>query len=198
MHPRTKNKIFANKDIIVLQSTMTVTLLIIEVNMHSPQFVPNEDKENYCENNYQAYENTFFQIEIVAQDDDERGDNGKISLFAPEISDRSPQNSFSLKLKDNQMQRQRTGIISNLETFDYEMPKYGSNTMNIMFYAEDHGVTKRRGYCFMSIEILDVNDNVPVFAQRSYTIYIHDQYKTRQFNYRFIAIDKDSGIHNKF
>ena len=35
--------------------------------------------------------------------------------------------------------------------------------------------------------------NRPVFAQRSYTIYIHDQYKTRQFNYRFIAIDEDSG-----
>ena len=189
--------VFNFKDLIIQQSIMEVTLIIIEVNMHSPQFVPNANKDNYCEATYQAYENTFFQIEIVAQDDDERGDNGKISLYAPEISDRSPQNSFSLKLKDKQIGRQRTGIISNLEPFDFEMPKYGSNTMNIMFYAEDHGVTKRRGYCFLSIEILDVNDNIPVFAQRSYSIFIHDQYKTRQFNYRFIAIDKDSGLNGK-
>jgi hypothetical protein len=179
-----------------LQSKMNVTLIIIEVNMHSPQFVPNRNGENFCELKFQAYENSFFKIEIVAQDDDQRGDNGNITLLAPEINDRSPQNSFSL-VQQPQSNRKVAGIVSNLEMFDYESPKYGSNTMNIMFLAEDHGVTRRRGYCFMTIEILDVNDNVPVFAQRTYTIYIHDQYKTRQFNYRFVAIDKDSGLNGQ-
>ena len=138
---------------------MNVTLLIIEVNMHSPQFVLNNQGVNYCEQKYQAYENTFFQIEIMAQDDDERGDNGNISLYAPEINDRSPQNSFNLTTSSLQTQRRRGAIVANLEMFDYEMPKYGSNILNVMFYAEDHGVTRRRGYCFMAIEILDVNDN---------------------------------------
>jgi len=181
----------------VKQSDMIVTFILIEVNMHSPVFVNNSKGYNYCEVKYQAYENTFFQIEIVAEDDDQRGQNGEITLYAPEISDRSPQNSFSLNKSFPQVQRKRTAIVNNLELFDYENPKYGSNTMNIMFIAEDHGSTRRRGYCFLTIEILDVNDNVPIFAQRSYTIYIHDQYKTRQFNYRFVAIDSDSGLNGQ-
>jgi hypothetical protein len=175
---------------------MTVTLLLIEVNMHSPQFISNTQNVNYCETTYQAYENTKFSIEILASDDDQRGENGRISLFAPEMSDRSPQNSFAVE-DAIQVDRKRSATVFNLETFDYENPKYGSNTMNIMFIAEDSGVIKRRGYCFMTIEILDVNDNVPVFAQLTYTIYIHDQYKTRQFNYRFVAIDADSGDNGK-
>jgi hypothetical protein len=182
---------------IIKQSKMTVKIVLIEVNMHSPKFVPNQDQQNYCEHKFQAYENTYFQIKIVAQDDDKRGENGNITLFSPEISDRSPQYSFTLKTIYPQVDRQITGIVENVEKFDYENPKYGSNIMNIMFLAEDNGVTKRRGYCFMQIEILDENDNVPVFAQRTYTIYIHDQYKTRHFNYRFVATDSDSGLNGQ-
>jgi hypothetical protein len=174
----------SNSTRIVRQSKMIVTLIIIEVNMHSPQFVPNSEGKNFCEIKFQAFENTIFEIKIVAQDDDQRGANGKITMFSPEISDRSPQNSFNLTTPFLQQQRKLLGRVINLEMFDYENPKYGSNTMNIMFLAEDNGVTRRRGYCFMTIDILDVNDNIPVFAQRTYTIYIHDQYKTRQFNYR--------------
>ncbi len=187
----------SNSPRIIKQSVMTVTFVLIEVNMHSPMFVANSQGYNYCELKYQAYENTYFQIEIVAEDDDNRGLNGEILIYAPEISDRSPQNSFILNRTFAQVQRKRTAIVSNAELFDYENPKYGSNTMNIMFIAEDHGATRRRGYCFMTIEILDANDNVPVFAQRTYTIYIHDQYKTRQFNYRFVAIDSDSGLNGQ-
>ena len=172
---------------------MYVRFIIIEVNMHSPHFILNSQSINYCETTYQAYENTKFTIEILATDDDERGENGRISIFAPEMSDRSPQNSFSVN-DSVQLGRNRRATVYNLETFDYENPKYGSNTMNIMFFAEDRGVIKRRGYCFMTIEILDQNDNIPIFGQPTYTIYIHDQYKTRDFNYRFIATDADSGL----
>ena len=33
--------------------------------MHSPQFVMTNNGENFCEKKFQAYENTFFQIEII-------------------------------------------------------------------------------------------------------------------------------------
>lgn len=187
----------SNSTRIIKQSTMTVTFILIEVNMHSPFFVPNSKGDNYCEIKYQVYENKIFEIEIVAQDDDQRGLNGEISLYSPEISDRSPQNSFALNKTLTQQARKRTAYVINLEPFDYENPRYGSNTMNIMFIAEDHGATRRRGYCFLTIEILDANDNIPVFAQRTYTIYIHEHYKSRQFNYRFVAIDLDSGANGE-
>ncbi len=152
---------------------------------------------NYCEAKFQAYENSKFRIEIVAQDDDPREPNGKIVMRSPDLTDRSPQYSFRLSTPSPQVGKKLIGVVENLEEFDYENPKYGSNTLNLMFYAEDLGLPKRVGYCFMSIEILDVNDNVPVFAQRTYNIYIHEQYKTRHFAYRFVAIDKDSGLNGK-
>jgi len=173
-------------------SNMRVILFIIEVNTHSPQFIRNSAAINYCETVFRVPENQLFTIEIVATDEDDRGQNGKITILSPEISDRSPQNSFLVKLSD-QIGRTRTGTVSNKEVFDYEEPKYGSNTMNIMFYAEDQGSTKRRGYCFMTIEIEDVNDNAPVFAQSMYTLNIHDMYKSRLFTYQFVAVDRDSG-----
>lgn len=173
---------------------MTVILKIIEVNMHSPFFVPVTQNINYCEQTFKAAENSFFRINIAAQDDDNRGENGIITFLAPEITDRSPQNSFNI-FSSNQVNRVLNGYVYNLEMFDYENPKYGSNIMNIMVIAEDRGSIRRRGHCFMTIEIIDINDNVPVFAQRSYTIYIHDQYKTRYFSYRFVAVDKDSGLN---
>ena len=178
---------------ISLQTKMPVTLKIIDVNMHSPRFVPNSAGINFCEAKFQAYENSKFRIEIVAQDDDPRDPNGRIVMRSPDLTDRSPQYSFKLSTPYPQANKKLIGIVENLEEFDYENPKYGSNTLNLMFYAEDLGLPKRVGYCFMSIEILDVNDNVPVFAQRTYNIYIHEQYKTRHFTYRFVAIDKDSG-----
>ena len=93
--------------------------------------------------------------------------------------------------------RTRRALVKNIETFDYENPKYGSNTMYIMFYAEDHGQTPRSGYCYLSIEIQDLNDNVPVFSQSSYTIYIYDGYKIRTWSYRFVATDADSGNNGR-
>ena len=101
---------------------MYVRFIIIEVNMHSPHFILNSQSVNYCETTYQAYENTKFTIEILATDDDERGENGRISIFAPEMSDRSPQNSFSVN-DSVQLGRNRRATVYNLETFDYENPK---------------------------------------------------------------------------
>jgi hypothetical protein len=184
----------SNSSRISLQSKMTVTLKIIDINMYSPQFVPNTEGKNYCQQKYQAYENSKFRIEIVAQDDDPREPNGKIMLRSPDLTDRSPQYSFKL-ISTPQKDRKVIGYVENIEEFDYENPKYGSNTLNLMFYAEDQGLPKRVGYCFMSIDILDVNDNIPVFAQQTYSIFIHEQYKTRQFTYRFSATDKDSGLN---
>lgn len=174
--------------------TMSVELRIIEVNMHSPEFVPLADGNNYCEQTYRVPENSFFKIHISAKDDDTRGQNGIIAFLSPEITDRSPQNSFKI-YNNSQVGRILNGYVQNTETFDYENPKYGSNIMNIMVIAEDQGLIQRRGFCFLTIEIQDINDNVPKFSQNSYQIYMHEQYKTRQFSYRFVAVDKDSGIN---
>jgi hypothetical protein len=179
------------------RAEMIVNIIIIEVNTYSPKFIENTQDTNYCIVKFEAKENELFEIEIMAQDDDMRGDNGKIQIKEPIISDRSPQNLFKISEQFDQVGRTRRAIIRNLNEFDYENPRYGSNTLNIMFYAEDNGANKRSGYCFMSISIIDVNDNSPIFAQNTYTIYIHDQYKTRQFNYRFIATDADSGSNGE-
>jgi len=174
------------------KSTMRITLFIIEVNTHSPQFIANSEGINYCETVYKVPENKIFSFEVVATDDDDRGENGVITILAPEMSDRSPQNSFTFT-SSAQKGRTRSAIVTNRETFDYEQPRYGSNTMNIMLYAQDNGSTQRRGYCFMSIEIEDVNDNAPVFAQSSYSIFINEMYMSKQFTYQFVAVDRDSG-----
>jgi hypothetical protein len=55
-------------DRIQKSSLMYITLIIIEVNMHSPQFVQNyeDPSTNYCETTFKVNENTLFEIEIVA------------------------------------------------------------------------------------------------------------------------------------
>ena len=123
--------------------------------------------------------------------------NGQFDIKSPGVEGKTPQNSFTLYTAFPQVDRKKRAHVINIETFDFENPKYGSNTMYIMYYAEDHGRTPRSGYCYLSIEIQDVNDNIPVFSQSSYTIYIYDGYKIRTWSYRFVATDADSGDNGR-
>ncbi len=43
---------------------MLVTINIIDVNLYSPQFIPNSNNINYCEQTYYVPEHSFFQVEV--------------------------------------------------------------------------------------------------------------------------------------
>lgn len=179
------------------KAEMIVSVDIVEVNLHTPDFIANSNSMNYCETKFRAPENTYFEIEINAMDQDTPGANSEILIITPDVDGRVPQNSFQLDTSFAQVGKTRKAIVKNKDLFDYESPIYGSNTMYIMYYAKDNGTIPRRGYCYMTIEIADVNDNKPIFTQNAYTIFINDGYKVKQWNYRFVAVDADSGDDGK-
>lgn len=119
----------ANATRVTKQSNMDVLLVIIEVNMHSPKFITNLNGVNYCEITFKAPENSLFQIDLAAKDDDSRGLNGQMMFTIPEISDRSPLNSFNY-VSYNQSGNILRGYVYNTETFDYENPKYAAAQKN--------------------------------------------------------------------
>ena len=59
-----------------------------------------------------------------------------------------------------------SGVLTTTDTFDYETMTYYDVTVK----AEDGGGTARSTTRSLRVGITDVNDNIPVFAQSSYTV----------------------------
>ncbi|XP_073685640.1 protocadherin gamma-C5-like isoform X37 [Garra rufa] len=132
----------------------SVRLHIIDENDNIPEIVLTSLPSPVSEN---ASVGTV--VALINVKDLDSGDNGKVNLT---ISTRFP---FKLKSAFDNHYSLVTGSLLDRE---------GNAEYDIELVATDSGVPSLKSTKTVNVKILDVNDNPPVFSQRSYTVYIKE------------------------
>ncbi|XP_077999586.1 cadherin-23-like [Glandiceps talaboti] len=104
--------------------------------------------------------------------------------------------TYSLTGSDKFVINERTGLITLAEEIDYE----NSLSYQLNIQAEDGGMPPREANARVTVNIIDVNDNAPVFQRQEYfasidenTVYLPPDDSV----IRFRATDSDSSLHNE-
>ncbi|KAK1904775.1 Protocadherin-11 X-linked [Dissostichus eleginoides] len=158
-----------------LQSNVTVRLIVQDLNDNSPAFT-------HPEYNFYVPENLplYGTVGLITVTDADAGDNSVITLSV-------------LNGKDNFIIDPQTGVIKPNITFDREQ----QSSYTFMVKAVDAGQPPSSSYAKVTINVVDVNDNRPVFVIPS-SNYSYDLVRTTitpgAVVTRVFAIDNDTAI----
>ncbi|XP_021438929.2 protocadherin-11 X-linked isoform X2 [Oncorhynchus mykiss] len=159
-----------------LQSNVTVRLIVQDLNDNSPAFT-------HPEYNFYVPENLplYGTVGLITVTDSDAGDNSVITLSI-------------LNGKDNFIIDPQTGVIKPNITFDREL----QSSYTFMVKAIDGGQPPSTSYAKVTINVVDVNDNRPVFVIPS-SNYSYDLVQSTtspgSVVTRVFAIDNDTGMN---
>ncbi|CAG09728.1 unnamed protein product [Tetraodon nigroviridis] len=159
-----------------LQSNVTVKLIVQDLNDNSPAFT-------HPEYNFYVPENLplFGTVGLITVTDADSGENAVVTLSI-------------LNGKDNFIIDPQTGVIKPNITFDREQ----QSSYTFMVKAVDGGQPPSSSYAKVTINVVDVNDNRPVFVIPS-SNYSYDLVRTNASPgavvTRVYAIDNDTGMN---
>uniref|UniRef100_A0A3P8Z092 Cadherin domain-containing protein n=1 Tax=Esox lucius TaxID=8010 RepID=A0A3P8Z092_ESOLU len=159
-----------------LQSNITVKLIVQDLNDNSPAFT-------HPEYNFYVPENLPLSgtVGLITVTDSDAGDNAVITLSI-------------LNGKDNFVIDPQTGVIKPNITFDREQ----QSSYTFMVKATDGGQPPSTSYAKVTINVVDVNDNRPVFVIPS-SNYSYDLVQSTTSPgavvTRVFAIDNDTGMN---
>ncbi|CAF1053785.1 unnamed protein product [Adineta ricciae] len=166
-------------------TTTTITINITAVNKQSPIFL-----NNICGSTVSFYENNAIgaNITMMSVYDGDRGANGQVTIVFPSTSTQATAYSQFYIQQSTQINSTRTALLRTNISFDYDAP------------ATDNGTPQRQSFCSLRINLLDVNDNSPVFIMTNwnYTIYRSTAGNSNSARFlRIIASDADSGVNGQ-
>ncbi|XP_055744321.1 protocadherin-11 X-linked-like isoform X1 [Salvelinus fontinalis] len=159
-----------------LQSNVTVRLIVQDLNDNSPAFT-------HPEYNFYVPENLplYGTVGLITVTDSDAGDNSVITLSI-------------LNGKDNFIIDPQTGVIKPNITFDREQ----QSSYTFMVKAIDGGQPPSTSYAKVTINVVDVNDNRPVFlipsSNYSYDL-VQSTTSPGSVVTRVFAIDNDTGMN---
>ncbi|XP_014068749.1 protocadherin-11 X-linked isoform X3 [Salmo salar] len=159
-----------------LQSNVTVRLIVQDLNDNSPAFT-------HPEYNFYVPENLplYGTVGLITVTDSDAGDNSVITLSI-------------LNGKDNFIIDPQTGVIKPNITFDREQ----QSSYTFMVKAIDGGQPPSTSYAKVTINVVDVNDNRPIFVIPS-SNYSYDLVQSTtspgSVVTRVFAIDNDTGMN---
>ncbi|KAM9456189.1 uncharacterized protein Hap1MRO34_019683 [Clarias gariepinus] len=160
-----------------LEGLCSVEIEIVDVNDNVPEIIlkslPKPVREDAAPGTVVA---------LIGAKDSDSGENGKVRLSI------QPGLPFTLKPSISNYYALVTDSNLDQETF----PKY---TVEII--AEDSGNPPLRSKTQISVEVLDVNDNPPVFLQSSYVTYIKENVNAGNVVCTVSASDPDQGENAK-
>ena len=154
-----------------LSSTAVFTANVVDVNDNEPQFV-SESTFTAVENNRDLY-----LFSVLATDRDCTS-NGEITYTFPNSS---TQALFTID--------QSTGDVYSLAPLDREEREF----YEIHVLATDGGVSRHTTSALLTLQVLDLNDNPPVFSELQYEVTIREDVSQRLVN--VIASDIDRGTN---
>ncbi|XP_060079972.1 cadherin-23-like, partial [Ylistrum balloti] len=162
----------------LLTDTATVDITVTDINDFRPFF-------NQAQYTFQVAEEQVGATvgEVEAFDNDE-GANGQLDYSISQVSTGS---LFSIS---------SNGIITTAQALDYE-----SQTQHIILVlATDRGNPQRTGTASVTINVLDIQDNVPQFVERSYTVLMNENLPagTSVINVQALDADTTDAITYKF
>ncbi|XP_029369023.1 protocadherin gamma-C5-like [Echeneis naucrates] len=121
-------------------------------------------------------------IALISAKDPDSGENGKVTLTVsskyPFKLNPSVSNHYSL-VTSGPLDREKTGQY------------------NVRISATDSGKPALSSEKIIVVELLDVNDNPPVFSQPSYVVYVKENYPPGKILCSVSASDSDSGENAK-
>ncbi|KAA0718277.1 Cadherin-23 Otocadherin [Triplophysa tibetana] len=131
-------------------STSTLTITVLDVNDETPTFFPNFHNISLEE----SVPRNYVLVRLNCSDND-AGLNAELSYF---ITEGNQDGKFSVGF--------RTGVVRTVVGLDRET----QSSYRLVIEAIDNGPagSRRTGTATVNVEVLDVNDNRPIFLQNSY------------------------------
>uniref|UniRef100_A0A7N5K652 Dachsous cadherin-related 2 n=1 Tax=Ailuropoda melanoleuca TaxID=9646 RepID=A0A7N5K652_AILME len=157
--------------------SLMAKVVILDINDHSPTFMSfpiAHIKEDATVGSLVHH--------ISAQDPDE-GRNGRVTYS---IISGNENMAFMLD--------KSSGLLTTTCPLDYEIKAQHILTL----LALDDGIPALSSSQTLTITVLDVNDEAPVFQQKLYEASVKENQNPGQFVTRVEAMDRDSGINSKF
>ncbi|CAL8354922.1 unnamed protein product [Merluccius merluccius] len=158
-----------------------VPVEVLDVNDHAPTFPENEKLLEISES---ALPGARFQLH-AAHD----ADSGLLSVQQYKLS---PNEHFRLEVKDRGEDR-KIPILILQKSLDRESVK----THNLLLTAIDGGKPPKSGEIKITIEVVDVNDNHPVFTKESYSVQLQENTAIGTTIIQVNATDPDEGANGE-
>ncbi|XP_061164091.1 protocadherin alpha-1-like [Saccostrea echinata] len=170
--------------------SIRVHVNVTDVNDHSPTFDPNLFQLNLPEST--TANKSVYRVE-PAQDLDKGGNNSVQSYQFIQVV---PVPSISMDFRMEEIISSSEGLSRNIFTnvsLDYERQK--SYVYHIL--ARDGGNPQKTGTFTLEINVIDENDNSPIFVKSRANVTIGENTSINTPFYVFHASDKDSGNNGK-
>ncbi|KAK3607646.1 hypothetical protein CHS0354_010702 [Potamilus streckersoni] len=164
-----------------LTSSSLVTINVLDLNDVYPTFNQSSYTMSLMENQNSSEPVYVGQVLVV---DNDEGENGMISYLIPAENESLP------------FQVLQNGTIIATESLDRE--KISNYTFEIIAY--DHGNVPKSGTASVTVNVVDINDNDPIFLFPTYdnnTVRIEMATKPYTVIARIIASDDDAGNNKK-
>ncbi|XP_029959566.1 protocadherin alpha-8-like isoform X19 [Salarias fasciatus] len=157
-----------------------VTVEVLDMNDHSPTFLTKESRLEISES---VLPGLRLQLQ-AAQDPD-------VGQFSVQEYKLSPNDHFRLEVKD----RGKDGkmpILILLKTLDRETKK----NHKLLLSAFDGGKPSKSGTTTITVDVLDINDNMPVFSEDAYSVRVNENAPIGTTIIRVNASDLDEGSNS--
>ncbi|XP_070819425.1 protocadherin alpha-8-like [Chaetodon trifascialis] len=158
-----------------------VTVEVLDVNDHSPTFSPKESRLEISESVLPG-----LRLQLQAAHDP---DVGQFSVHEYKLS---PNDHFRLEVKD----RGKDGkipILVLLKTLDRETKK----CHKLLLTAIDGGKPSQSGTAEITVDVLDINDNMPVFNEETYSVFLEENAPIGTTILKVNASDLDEGSNGE-
>ncbi|XP_016085598.1 cadherin-23 [Sinocyclocheilus grahami] len=160
-------------------STSTLTITVLDVNDETPTFFPSI----YNVSLYESVPRDFVVVRLNCTDND-TGLNAELSYF---ITGGNQDGKFSVGF--------RTGVVRTVVGLDRETQA----SYRLVIEAIDNGPAggRRTGTATVYVEVLDVNDNRPIFLQNSYETSVLENIPRGTSILQVQATDADQGENGR-
>ncbi|NWW16296.1 PCD23 protein, partial [Falcunculus frontatus] len=155
--------------------SLAVKIVILDVNDNSPSFM--SLPLSYV---MEDVELGFLVHHIIAEDLDE-GRNGQVTYH---ILSGNENKAFVLD--------KITGLLTTAQLLDHEVQEHYSLTV----MALDDGSPALSATQVLTIVVLDVNDETPVFLKQLYKTAVHENRDPGEFVIKVEAVDRDAGLNS--
>ncbi|TKC47576.1 hypothetical protein EI555_011310 [Monodon monoceros] len=158
-----------------LSSQATVQIIVTEENYHTPEFSQSHMSATIPESH-----SIGAIVRTVSARDRDTAMNGLIKYS---ISSGNEEGIFAINSS--------TGVLTLAKALDYELCQKHEMTIS----ATDGGWIARTGYCSVTVDVIDVNDNSPVFLPDEYFPTVLENAPSGTTVIHLNATDADSGTN---
>ncbi|NXS95647.1 PCD23 protein, partial [Jacana jacana] len=159
----------------LMRDSLAVKIVILDINDNSPSF-----KSSPLSYVMEDVEVGFLVHHVIAKDPDE-GRNGEVTYH---ILSGNENKVFVLD--------EITGILTTAQLLDREIQERYSLTV----VAVDDGSPALSTMQVLTIIVLDVNDETPIFLKQCYETAVHENQDPGEFVIKVEAVDRDAGLNS--